>query len=135
MQKSTIMIVVLSCIIVLQILLLSNFYTRFLLLNLIEANDPDDAYVITNDVSFTSYDGHTISLPAGTVLHGPCRHDLPYTDLGDPQIMKVYIEPNVNGMGVIPLANAPRGFPLVVLRSLKLNKTQLTSEQAVAPYR
>lgn len=92
------------------VLLLSNYYSRFILLDILEPNDPDDACVLTNDVVLTTHEGRTIALPAGTVLHGPCRHDLPYTGHHDPTIWKLYLEPNVHKLGAVSLEDAPRGL-------------------------
>ena len=130
MKKSTIVILVLSGIILLQIVLLSNFYTRFLLLDLIEPNDPDDAYVLTNDVFLASHLGHKIRLPSGTILHGPCRHDLVYTDLGDPRVWKVFVESDHGELQqcAMPLSDAPKDFPFNGIMDVELTTKQEISE-------
>ena len=81
-------------IIVLFIVALMTPIGKLIILNIIEPSDHEYDLVTTEKEYFKDNKGNIIGeLPSGVVLHEPCRHDLDFTDPGDPRIWKLYIEP------------------------------------------
>ena len=67
---------------------------KLIILNLIEPSEHEYNLITTQKENLKDNKGNIVGvLPSGVVLHEPCRHDLDFTDPGDPRIWKLYIEP------------------------------------------
>ena len=117
---------------VLLIVALVNPFLRWMLLDHIDPVKPMDAYVLTTNVVLQSGGGVTITLPAGTVLHGPCRHDLGCTEPFDPRIWKLYIDGEYNDFNrqSVPISAWTNGY----VRRFDIKEPQQDGEPSARPY-
>ena len=83
---------------------LTTPYGKLILLNIIEPSQHEYDLYTTKATNLKDHEGNIVgSLPLGTILYEPCRHDLDFTDPGDPSIWKIYIEPA--GSDLVKLKN------------------------------
>jgi hypothetical protein len=122
MDKKTLAIIILASIIVIQGLLLTNRYARWLLLDIIEPTD-DAPLVLMKDVTIIGRNGEATGvLPRGVMLHQACRHDLVHTDPGDIHFYKIYMDLRLSSLtseDLRPAAEVPKDFPFFSRATLK----------------